>query len=104
MKNIYYLCTANLRKSFDITKFSYKNRAKKMQKFLFESGLTVLEERCFRDRICARIGWSEQVWWNKLRERTQVKPLETEAMWQVINQIREEVASGTLDLRAYNNK
>lgn len=75
-----------------------------MQNFLLETGLKVIEERCFRDRICRKLSMSEQAWWNRISGRTALSASERIIMEQELQQLRDEVASGVLDLRAYNNK
>lgn len=75
-----------------------------MKSFLAESKLQVVEEAAFRDRIMAKLGWSNDQWWNRLKGRTPIKEAERLVMNQTIAEIRSEVAAGTLDLRAYNNK
>lgn len=75
-----------------------------MKNFLLETGLTVIESSCFKDRVFVKLGWTPDVWWNKVKGRTPLKPAERLVLEQVLTEIRQEVSAGTLDLRAYNNK
>lgn len=75
-----------------------------MKNFLSESKLQVVEEKVFKDRVMAKLGWSSDQWWNRVKGRTAITEAERLVMRQTIAEIRNEVANGTLDLRAYNNK
>lgn len=98
VRNKYYLCTAKLQKISNTTKFKYK----KMKKFFEESGLLVIEERAFRDRVINALGWSSDQWANRLSGRTALSSAERAVLSQELVKLRHLVASGALDLRAYN--
>ncbi len=97
MGKYYYLCTANLQKYRNITKkIAIKNIKIDtiMKVFLTKTGMTILEEPVFKERITDSsrdFYFTEDQYYNRWRGRTKVTPAERMAMVAVLNEIRTEM-------------
>lgn len=92
-----YLCTANLQKYRNITKkIAIKNIKIDtiMKEFLTKTGMTILEEPVFKERITDSsrdFYFTEDQYYNRWRGRTKVTPAERMAMVAVLDEIRNEM-------------
>ncbi len=73
-----------------------------MQNFLKDHNVLIIEERVFKDRVCATLGFTERQWYYRSINKTALTNAERIVMEQVLDKIRAEVASGVLDLCSYN--
>lgn len=73
-----------------------------MQHFFEQSGLLVVEYKCFRDRCCTRLNWTETQFYNRSVGKTPISEAERIAMGYILTDIRNEIRSGELNVTKYN--
>lgn len=61
-----------------------------MEKFLRKTGLLVVEEKEFKQRVIEKLGWSERMWWVRLAGKQELTASERIALEHILQDIRAE--------------
>lgn len=82
IKDLYYLCTANLRKILQTT----KRKEKKMKKILCKIPYPMYKD--FRKAVMERLNWSADKWSNHHQGRTKLSESERMALEAILVEVK----------------